>query len=136
MVQTQALSLNALVPFVKNKVDQYQLDLYLKGIHCNHCVYKIQKALDESSSVSDYRMSAGGSQVSLFSKDLENFPKVIELIGNQGFEAVPVVATEIVEKEENDFKQSIKQLAVAGVCAGNIMLFSAANYLGAPENFK
>ena len=32
MVQTQALSLNALVPFVKNKVDQYQLDLYLKGI--------------------------------------------------------------------------------------------------------
>lgn len=135
-MQSQTLSIHALSPFVRSKVDLYQLDVHLKGIHCSHCVYKIQKTLDENSEISKYQMSAGGSKLSLYAKEISSFSQAIHSIGEQGFEAIPVLATEILEKEELQFKSAIKRLAVAGVCAGNIMLFSAANYLGAPDLFK
>lgn len=136
MSQATALSTNALRPFVVDKLNQWKLQLYVKGVRCGHCVYKIEKALDQEPGVLGYQIESGGHNLSISVDQIDRFPKIISCLDGLGFEAIPMRQDDFSIREDAEVKRSLKQLAVAGVCSGNIMLFSAAIYLGAPVSFQ
>lgn len=132
------LSGEALRPFLHpiHHQESWRLDLFIKGVHCSHCVYKIEKALKEKSQVPSYQFQAGGEKLSLWSQDPGHFSEAIDQIHQLGFSAIPISEKQNWQLlEEQDYKLALKRLAVAGVCAGNIMLFSIAVYLGADQGF-
>ncbi|MCB0379207.1 MAG: heavy metal translocating P-type ATPase [Bdellovibrionales bacterium] len=130
------LSVEALRPFTKVVDEKLQLDLFLKGVRCGHCVHKIEKALNSEENLSRYQFQEDGHNLQISAPRVEDLAKIISLISQLGFEAIPIQEGEDHKQKILEFKKALKQLAVAGVCAGNIMLFSTAIYLGAPENFR
>jgi len=122
-------------PFLLKTDRHWKLDLFIKGVHCGHCVYKIERQINKKAQMAHYQFEAGGERLSLWSKDPHFFPETVELINSLGFQAIPLSPELKVDNQENHFKSEIKRLAVAGVVAGNIMLFSVAIYLGADAAF-
>lgn len=129
------LSSESIEPFLKLHSGQFSLDLFIKGVRCEHCVYKISQEIEKNISIENYEFTSKGHRLKLWSHSRCALSEILCAIQSLGFEAVPVSDPLDVELEKRFFKKSLKQLAVAGVCAGNIMLFSTAVYLGADSEF-
>ena len=135
MSRLSGVSSEALSPYIRQESRGYQLDLYVKGMKCGHCAYKIEKALQRLG-LSYFQFHLGSANLSVISATHELLPKVLRKISELGFEPIPIKNSNEKTVEIKEFKRSLKGLAVAGVCAGNIMLFSVAIYLGAPPEFQ
>ncbi len=130
------LSVDSIKPFLHASKEDLRLDLYIKGVKCGHCVHKITKVLELHPMLQRFHFESGGKRLSLWSQQASSFGDLIEKINQLGFEAIPLEDATDESQANRDFKSQLKKLAVSGVCAGNIMLFSTAIYLGADEGFK
>lgn len=135
MSSATSFSNESIGPFLLKTDLHWKLDLFIKGVHCGHCVYKIENQINKKAKMAHYKFEAGGERLSLWSADPHFFPETVELINSLGFQAIPLSPELKVDNRESQFKSEIKRLAVAGVSAGNIMLFSVAIYLGADPAF-
>jgi P-type Cu+ transporter len=126
----------SLQPFLQSSSKDLRLDLFIRGVRCGHCVYKIEKALNEKASLDHYHFESGGEKLTLWSSDPQSLSEVIELINGLGFQAVPLSPDQSLHNKKSHYKLELKRLAVSAVCAGNIMLFSVAVYLGADPEFS
>ncbi len=129
------LTVESLEPFLHKKKDQLRLDLFVKGIKCNHCVHKISKEMERVPQLDHFYFEAGGQRLSLWADQSEVFGEAIEKIRGIGFDAMPLLDGKDRDNADQVFRSDLKRMAVAGVCAGNIMLFSTAIYLGAEAEF-
>ncbi len=129
------LAAESLQPFVHKSEGLLRFDLYVKGVKCGHCVHKISKDIEGLSNLSQFEFEAGGHRLSLWSDHPEVFSETMSRIGALGFEAVPMSDFEDQQQARQAYKSDLKKMAVAAVCAGNIMLFSTAVYLGAEAEF-
>lgn len=135
MNQALTFSSDALQPFLRSTGQDYRVDLYIKGVRCGHCVHKIESEINLHKDIKNYQFESGGQRLSLWSQEQDSLTNMIRSIHSLGFETVPLSEESSFQEEEKEFKSSLKKLAVAGVCAGNIMLFSVAIYLGADDAF-
>ncbi len=130
-----SLAAESLQPFVHKSEGLLRIDLYLKGVKCGHCVHKISKEIEGLSDLSQFEFEAGGHRLSLWSQQPQVFSETMNRIGSLGFEAVPMSDFDDQRQARRAYKSDLKKMAVAAVCAGNIMLFSTAVYLGAEAEF-
>jgi Cu+-exporting ATPase len=135
MNQAAVIPVEPLYPCVAESPRRFRLDLYLKGIKCSHCVYKITQSLENQSQLDQFQFHGRGERLSLWVEKQEDLKSIINSIHALGFETLPLTQLEDEEQKRREFKSEIKKLAVAGVCAGNIMLFSTAIYFGATPDF-
>jgi Cu2+-exporting ATPase/Cu+-exporting ATPase len=105
--------------------------LYLEGIHCSSCVHLLEDLPRYENSLIASRLDFGRSQLFLKVKDDFSLARMASLLTSLGYRPhflKPLEPTEEIRKKEN--KLFLKKFAVAGACAGNIMLFSIPLYAG------
>ena len=112
-----------------------RIRFYIEGISCGKCVRKIEDLALQVDGLKSIRVDMGDhvAQVEIDREKLE-FSRVAEEIKNLGFNPIPLELENTAEKlRHSEDRRALIRLGVAGACAGNIMTFSFATYLGAPK---
>jgi len=103
----------------------------VEGMHCIKCIRKIQSIGSEFQSIKKLNVYLGEHLV--VTEACSGFPlsDFIQKVQTGGFDIKLLPETEhsVAIKTEQSFL--LMRIGVAGFCAGNIMLLSTAEYLGA-----
>jgi len=115
-----------------------EIRFYVSGIRCGKCVRKLEDLPQEVQGLKQLRVEMGNNiAVAQIDKTQTSFSALAEKICDLGFTptALPTSQQEdkIVRAED---RAALIRLGVAGACAGNIMTFSFATYLGDTGSFK
>lgn len=101
-----------------------------EGMHCIKCIRKIQSVEGKFEDIRDIKVDLGSKQITVNASadfDVEKFKSEVT---NQGFHLKHIEKSEL-DSKINSSSHFLLQIGIAGFCAGNIMLFSAAEYVGA-----
>lgn len=104
---------------------------YVPGIHCSSCLWLLEHLYRLEPGVQLTRVDFLKKQVHLvYDPASLSLRQVAELLTSLGYE--PLISLSDVVKQGNKptYRPLLYRLAVAGFCAGNIMLFSFPEYLG------
>jgi Cu+-exporting ATPase len=121
-----------------NFKSKYQLDsqpfdyeLYVEGTHCSSCIHLIEDIPDFDDSVIEARVNFSQSRLLLKVTPKFSLAKLAHLLVSWGYKP------HFLEKDSNsselvhiENRNLLKNLAIAGACAGNIMLFVIPVYSG------
>jgi Cu+-exporting ATPase len=106
--------------------------IHVDGIRCISCVNKLEKLAESKKEVTQVKVFFGESLVEVATAANVTSQRIIGFINELGFQA------KLLENKQSSFELDKKsnriflnQVAVAGFCAGNIMLFSIPIYAGA-----
>lgn len=114
---------------------QNQIRFYIGGIRCAKCVRKLESLPLTLPGLLRLEVEMGSStaRAEIDTQKL-SFKSLADTITSMGFEPVPIRPDEdpaALEKRES--RRELTRLGVAAACAGNIMTFSFAVYLGAAD---
>jgi len=104
---------------------------YVPAIHCSSCLWLLEHLYRIEPGVQQTRVDFLKKQVHLvFDPVRLSLRQVAELLTSLGYE--PLISLNDVVKEQQKplYRSLLYKLAVAGFCAGNIMLFSFPDYFG------
>lgn len=105
---------------------------YIAGIRCGKCVRKLEDLTYNLPGLVELRVEMG-KNLALAEVDPKvlSFSQLAEKISELGFTPIPISSSENEEEiQRREDRSDVIRLAVAGACAGNIMTFSFAIYLG------
>ncbi|WP_128547515.1 heavy metal translocating P-type ATPase [Larkinella soli] len=110
---------------------QTHVTFYVPAIHCSSCLYLLEHLYRIAPSILQSRVDFLKKNVHIRFRQTDiSLRQVAELMTSLGYE--PLISLNDVVEEQNrpTYKPLLYKLAVAGFCAGNIMLFSFPEYLG------
>lgn len=109
----------------------YNYLFFAEGIHCSSCVHLLEKLPLYCEGVLSAEVHFGSSTVSVQLDDKASLGAVASAIKELGYAPIPLTADENTEeKYKAENRQSLRRIAVAGFCAGNMMLFVIPVYAG------
>ncbi|MBC7914029.1 MAG: heavy metal translocating P-type ATPase metal-binding domain-containing protein, partial [Pyrinomonadaceae bacterium] len=109
----------------------YIITFYIPAIHCSSCIWLLEHLHKLNPGIVHSRIDFLKKQVSITFKHKEiSLRTLVELLGTIGYE--PLISLHDVAKEKQSTvnRSLIKKIAVAGLCMGNVMLFSFPEYFG------
>ncbi|MBI1190512.1 MAG: heavy metal translocating P-type ATPase [Tepidisphaera sp.] len=110
----------------------WRAELYLTGMHCAACVWLVERLPRLLDGVVSARVDLGRSLVVITWDDartrLSEVARELEAIG---YPPSPARDAKARAGRRVEDRRQLVRLAVAGACAGNVMLFSIALYAGA-----
>lgn len=110
---------------------------YVSGIRCGKCVRKLEDLPLSLAGLKELRVEMGKNLAHADTDpSILSFSGLAEKISELGFEPIPLsgeLSEEDAQKIED--RNELIRLGVAGACAGNIMTFSFATYLGDTGSF-
>lgn len=112
------------------------MKFYIDGISCSACLWLIEKTPDFCSNISDVSLNMSENVATVHYVDDHSYHEFPEALGKFGFIAHPVAGEDdstVFKDREN--RNYLYRIAMAAVCAGNIMLLSVAKYAGASAYF-
>ena len=126
----------------QNFIDTYttgenrcQMDFYIEGIHCTGCLWLIENLSEAAEEIESVELNMSSSIATVRSKnDFSVFPALVNSLGYKAHPVKPGEAAKDIQEAEG--KKLLYRIGIAGFCAGNIMLLSAAVYSGADTFFK
>lgn len=113
------------------------MNFYVEGIECAACLWLIEKIPSCAEGIESVSLNMSDNTASVTftpDKKFSSFPDAVKRFGYRAHPLKPGEDTDDLRKKEN--RRSLIRLAVAAVCAGNIMLLSAAVYAGAGGVFE
>ncbi|HSC36023.1 MAG TPA: heavy metal translocating P-type ATPase metal-binding domain-containing protein [Thermodesulfobacteriota bacterium] len=113
------------------------MNFYVEGIECAACLWLIEKIPDFVPEIESLSLNMSDNTATVNFTSAKKFSSFPETIKKFGYRAHPLKNDEDasgLKKREN--RKSLIRLSVAAVCAGNIMLLSAAIYAGAGGVFE
>lgn len=121
---TQALTTDISGYVRPNKDGRYAVQLAVGGMNCAGCAFKIEKALNTNDHV-QARVNVTEKRLTLiWGGELTEGNALAARVRALGFEVMPV--TTIDAGAPNETKALMRNMAIAGFAAGNIMIFSLA----------
>lgn len=112
------------------------MNFYIEGIHCGACLWLIEKIPDYSPHIESVSLKMSSNVAIVNFKDKKKFSSFPEIVKRFGYKAHPIkIDEEAQELKKKENRKSLIRLSVAAVCAGNIMLLSAAICSGADGIF-
>ncbi|HEY0055793.1 MAG TPA: heavy metal translocating P-type ATPase metal-binding domain-containing protein [Pedobacter sp.] len=107
------------------------ITFYIPSIHCSSCIWLLEHLHKLNSGVVHSRIDFLKKQVSVTFKHTEiSLRALVELLISVGYEPLISLQDVVKEKKSSVNRQLIKKIAVAGLCMGNVMLFSFPEYFG------
>ncbi|MBS0520501.1 MAG: cadmium-translocating P-type ATPase [Proteobacteria bacterium] len=107
------------------------LDLLVDGLDCAACVWLIESLLARDPAVVHARVNLSTRRLSLrWRGDAGDADKYAGLIASLGFRLAPYMALAASAAEEDEMRDLLRCLAVAGFAAANVMLLSVAVWSG------
>lgn len=123
--------------FVRKYTANNRIRFYVEGVSCGKCVRKIEDLAVKVDGLKRIRvdLARGLTEAEIESETL-SYGDLAREIQKLGFNPIPIAPeTSADELRKSEDRSELIRLAVAAACAGNIMTFSFANYLGAPPEF-
>ncbi|MBC3787969.1 heavy metal translocating P-type ATPase [Spirosoma utsteinense] len=144
--QTPALDRLAFLdlPDIAGQLIDFQNDnvahvtFYIPAIHCSSCLWLLEHLYRIEPAVQQTRVDFLKKQVHLVYNPADlSLRQVAELLTSLGYEPLISLNDVVKQGSKPTYRPLLYRLAVAGFCAGNIMLFSFPEYLGLDDpSFK
>ncbi len=111
--------------------------LYVEGLQCASCIHLLEKLPEFEPQVHSAQVLFGSSELLIdIEKDLP-LSNLLTLIEEMGYSAHLLKKGESAQESwQNDSRRWLKEIAVAGACAGNIMMFIVPVYAGVSGSYK
>jgi len=107
------------------------ITFFIPAIHCSSCIWLLEHLHKLNPGVVHSRIDFLKKQVSITFKHHEiSLRKLVELLVSIGYEPLISLQDVVKEKQGSVNRELIKKIAVAGLCMGNVMLFSFPEYFG------
>ena len=108
---------------------------YVPAIHCSSCLWLLEHLYRLEPGVQQTRVDFLKKQVHLvFNPARISLRQVAELLTSLGYEPLISLNDVVKQQQKLTYRPLLYRLAVAGFCAGNIMLFSFPEYLGLEDS--
>ncbi len=125
------------LPDIERQLSDFQnetlttITFYVPTIHCSSCLWLLEHLYRISPAIRQSRVDFLKKQVTLtFAQADLSLRQVVELLTSLGYEPLIGLNDVVKKTQTTDSRALLYRLAVAGFCAGNIMLFSFPEYLG------
>lgn len=113
-----------------------RMNFYIEGIHCGACLWLIEKIPHYSANIKSVALDMSSNIATVEFDEKKRYSSFPELVKRFGYKAYPIkLDEEAQELKKKESRKSLIRISVAAVCAGNIMLLSAAIYSGAEGIF-
>ncbi len=112
-------------------------ELFLTGVHCSACVWLVEKMPRLVPGVLEARLDLGRAIVRVvWQDDRVALSKVAAVLATLGYPPHPArdARTRLLRTQED--RTQLTRLAVAGACAGNVMLLAMAMYAGLLDEIR
>ncbi|SFC24979.1 heavy metal translocating P-type ATPase [Spirosoma endophyticum] len=104
---------------------------YIPAIHCSSCLWLLEHLYRLEPGVQQTRVDFLKKQVHVvFNPARISLRQVAQLLTSLGYEPLISLNDVVKQQQKPTYRPLLYRLAVAGFCAGNIMLFSFPGYLG------
>lgn len=104
---------------------------YIPSIHCSSCLWLLEHLYRLEPGVQQCRVDFLKKQVHLvFDPTRLSLRQLAELLTSLGYEPLISLNDVVKQHDKPTYRPLLYRLALAGFCAGNIMLFSFPEYLG------
>ncbi|NIP37612.1 MAG: cation-translocating P-type ATPase, partial [Candidatus Dadabacteria bacterium] len=120
-----------------SKDSPLKMSFYIEGVHCSGCLGVLEDIPSKSAAIKSVNLNMSTNLAEVQFSDTDSYSEFPELVGRLGYKAYPVrndQDSQGIKKAED--KKSLYRIGISGVCAGNIMLLSAAIYSGAEGIFR
>ncbi|QLY24068.1 cation-translocating P-type ATPase [Bdellovibrio sp. KM01] len=109
----------------------YDYLIFAEGMHCSSCVHLLEKLPEFCPGILEARANFGQSTIAVKLSETGSLAKAVQSIAELGYEP-KILSPEdnLQEKYKEENRTFLKRIAVAGFCAGNIMLFTIPIYAG------
>lgn len=108
------------------------IDLFLAGVHCASCVWLVERLPRLLPGVIEARVDLGRAMVQLAWDDSQvRLSEIARILDSIGYPPTPARDVRARARRLIEDRRQLARLAVAGACAGNVMLFAVALYAGA-----
>jgi len=104
---------------------------YIEGLHCSSCVHLLEQLSSFDEEIIEARVQFGDSTLYVEQKKRGSWARVAATISELGYRPSPLSPTQDPKQQyQIENREALKRLAVAGACAGNMMLFVVPIYAG------
>ena len=112
-------------------------ELLLEGVHCAACVWLLEKLPSLVPGVIDARLNLRRATLQLvWDADTVRLSEVARTLATLGYTPHPARGVKAREIRKLDDRKALIRIAVAGACAGNVMLLFVALYAGLFEGME
>lgn len=110
---------------------------FVGGMSCSKCVRRLEGLSERIAGIRSVRVDLGRSLLEAkIDPQQTSFSRLAQEIAGLGFDPIPLEREASADREKRSEERSeLIRLGVAGACAGNIMTFSFATYLGDTAEF-
>ncbi|MBY0384412.1 hypothetical protein K2X05_04565, partial [bacterium] len=110
---------------------------YIEGLQCASCVHLLEKIPEMNSLVLKSEILFGSSELIIDCKKELALSDLFSLIEEMGYSAHLLKKGQSAQESwQKDSKKWLKEIAVAGTCTGNIMMFIVPVYSGVTEPYR
>lgn len=124
-------------PAIVNQLLDYQdqkttsVTFYIPAIHCSSCIWLLEHLYKIHPAIFSSRIDFMKKEVNIQFKTADiSMRTVVETLVQIGYEPSINLQDVVKENSQSVNKRLIMQIAVAGFCMGNVMLFSFPEYFG------
>lgn len=103
----------------------------VEGMHCIRCIRKVQNVSSDFPAIKKIKIDLGTKLVKALASESFSVEDFINRVRAEGFEIKNLPVDKNEGRLSKEGKSLLLKVGVAGACAGNIMLLSAAEYSGA-----
>lgn len=117
--------------FYKNPANENEFTFYIEGLQCASCIHLLEKIPEFTNQVTSIEVNFGLSLAKVIVSDDFKISQFLGLLEELGYRGSPLSKNEnLADKYKSENRTSLKRIAIAGACAGNIMLFVVPIYGG------
>lgn len=111
--------------------ERAKVNFYLKDMHCAACVWLLERLPEVCPGVIEARAHYGRSRIHItFDPSQVALASIAETLDALGYPPRPLSSGQHEGAKRRERKRSLLRLAVAGMCAGNTMMFAVSLYQG------
>lgn len=114
----------------RNPVALPQTEFAVPGVRCAGCISKLENGLALNPGIAAARVNFTAKRVAITHLPDMTLPQLVKILGDIGFEAVPI-AGDMTDGTQQESRQMLQAMAVAGFAMMNIMLLSVSVWSGA-----
>ena len=119
--------------------DPLTMNFYIEGIHCAACLWLIEKIPEFTPGILSVSLNMSENTATVSFQEPGRYSLFPLTIRKLGYKAHPIKIDgdeSVRELKRKEGRTALIRISVAAVCAGNIMLLSAAIYAGAGGVFR
>lgn len=114
----------------RNPVQLPQTEFAVPGVRCAGCIAKLENGLMLDPGIASARVNFTVKRVAITHLPELQLPQLVKILGDLGFEAVPIAA-DVPDGTQQESREMLQAMAVAGFAMMNIMLLSVSVWSGA-----